>query len=60
MDLLRKSYPSVVLRSPPPATLSSVLIQSWLLRSLLYIFAEGSVAGQGAALRGLLHSRGRL
>jgi len=58
MDLLRKSYPSVVLRSPPPAPLPSADdTKSAATQPPLYL-AEGSGAGRGAALRGLLRSRG--
>ena len=58
MDLLRKSYTSVVLRSPPPATLPSAEdTKSAAAQPPLYL-RRGKRSGRGAALQGLLRSRG--
>ena len=50
MDLLRKSYTSIVLRSPPPRSTSLYDdIKSATTQPPLYLI-EGSKAGRGAAL----------
>jgi len=58
MDLRSKSYPSVVQRSPPPATLPSAEdTKSAAAQPPLYL-RRGKCSGVGGCAAGLLRSRG--
>ena len=58
MDLLCKSYPSIVLCSPPLRYTSLCNIQSRLLRSLLYIIYRGKRSRAGGCAAGAASQQG--